>query len=216
MTLRAHIRPAAKQPLGALVLLHGRGADEHDLTGFGDGLDPMARLVLATPRAPLSEGMGALWYRLVRMGYPEESSFTAARQELAAWLDDFLQEQGLDHAHTILGGFCQGAVMALGYALGSEAPPVAGVLALSGYVPQAEGFPVDESRLQGLPVFVNHGEFDRLIPVQWGRQVRDSLTAAGAAVSYREFKGEHLIDGEGMRQARLWLNQRVADWAAGT
>ena len=40
MTFVERIRPAACEPEGALVLLHGRGADEHDLLGLLDALDP--------------------------------------------------------------------------------------------------------------------------------------------------------------------------------
>ena len=47
-------RPAAGEPAGLLVLHHGRGADEHDLLGLADMLDPQRRLHVATPRAPLT------------------------------------------------------------------------------------------------------------------------------------------------------------------
>ena len=47
------IRPAAGEPEGALVLLHGRGADEHDLLPLLEALDPERRLVGVTPRGPL-------------------------------------------------------------------------------------------------------------------------------------------------------------------
>ena len=47
-------RPAAGEPAGLLVLHHGRGADEHDLLGLADVLDPEQRLHVVTPRAPLT------------------------------------------------------------------------------------------------------------------------------------------------------------------
>ena len=57
------IRPAAGEPEGALVLLHGRGADEHDLLPLLEALDPERRLVGVTPRGPLSlPPGGAHWY----------------------------------------------------------------------------------------------------------------------------------------------------------
>ena len=49
--LAARTRPAAGEPEGALVLLHGRGADEHDLYPLLDVLDPEQRLLGVTPRA---------------------------------------------------------------------------------------------------------------------------------------------------------------------
>ena len=54
MTLTHLTRPARGEPEGLLVLLHGRGADEHDLFPLLDVLDPERRLLGVTPRAPLA------------------------------------------------------------------------------------------------------------------------------------------------------------------
>ena len=71
-------RPADGQAEGALVLFHGRGADEHDLFPLLDALDPEQRLVGATPRGPLSlPPGGAHWYILGGIGTPERTTFHA-------------------------------------------------------------------------------------------------------------------------------------------
>jgi phospholipase/carboxylesterase len=44
----------------------------------------------------------------------------------------------------------------------------------------------DADRLRGLPVFVVHGRLDWMFPVEVARQARQALSAAGAAVTYRE------------------------------
>ena len=74
MSLTARVRPAAAEPEGALVLFHGRGADEHDLFLLLDALDPERRLVGATPRAPLSlPPGGSHWYVLGGIGtHPDD------------------------------------------------------------------------------------------------------------------------------------------------
>ncbi len=113
MSLRALERPAAAEPEGALVLLHGRGADEHDLFPLLDALDPERRLHGYTPRAPLAlPPGGAHWYAVPRVGYPDPATFTDGFGALAEWFDalPFPPER------IVLGGFSQGAV--LGYALG--------------------------------------------------------------------------------------------------
>ena len=70
--LAHQIRPAAGEPRGALVLLHGRGADEHDLLPFLDLLDPQRRLVGVTPGGPLFLPPGGRhWYVVPRVGYPD-------------------------------------------------------------------------------------------------------------------------------------------------
>lgn len=65
-------RPAAGEAAGLLVLHHGRGADEHDLLGLADVLDPARRLHVVTPGGPLRpEGWGGRhWYQVPRVGYP--------------------------------------------------------------------------------------------------------------------------------------------------
>ena len=64
-------RPAAGEPEGMLVLIHGRGADEHDLYPLADALDPGGRLVAALPRGPLRlPPGGAHWYVVYEIGLP--------------------------------------------------------------------------------------------------------------------------------------------------
>ena len=101
-------RPAAGEADGALVLFHGRGADEHDLLPLLDVLDPERRLDGYCPRGPLSlPPGGAHWYVVPRVGYPDPATFSRGYAEAAEWLDS------LPHARIVLGGFSQGAVMAL-------------------------------------------------------------------------------------------------------
>ena len=73
-------RPAAGEAEGLLVLHHGRGADEHDLLGLADVLDPERRLHVVTPRAPLTLAgwPGYHWYVVPRVGYPDHDTFHAA------------------------------------------------------------------------------------------------------------------------------------------
>src|SRR5918995_4482596 len=75
-------RPAAGDPAGLLVLHHGRGADEHDLLGLADVLDPQRRLHVVTPRAPLTIGGGCHWYLVPRVGFPDRDTFHAAYDQL--------------------------------------------------------------------------------------------------------------------------------------
>src|SRR3954468_19758074 len=105
----AHVvRPAASDPAGALVLLHGRGTDEHDLIPLLELLDPDRRLLGITPRGPLSlPPGGAHWYVVPRVGYPHRETFMATWEVLPGWLDAILAEHGIPLARTLLGGFSQ-------------------------------------------------------------------------------------------------------------
>ena len=157
-------RPAAGDPKGALVLLHGRGTDEHDLFPLIDILDPERRLLGATARGPLSlPPGGAHWYAVRRVGYPDPETFHSTYPQLAGWLDDTLAEHGIPPERTILGGFSQGSVMAYALGLGARRPRPAGILALSGFIPEVEGFELDLSKAEGLPVAIGHGTHDPVL-----------------------------------------------------
>src|SRR3954468_22459970 len=133
-------RAAAGEPQGLLVLHHGRGTEERDLLGLADALDPGRRLRVVTPRAPLSlpGSPGYHWYLVPRVGYPDHDSFHAARDALAELHDGLWEETGIEPDRTVFGGFSMGAVMSYAMALSADRPPVAGILAFSGFVPIVE------------------------------------------------------------------------------
>lgn len=194
MTLTAVVRPAAGEPEGALVLLHGRGADEHDLFPLLDALDPERRLVGATPRGPLSlPPGGAHWYALGGIGTPEATTFHTSFRAAAEWLDSFLTEHGIAYRRLVLGGFSQGAAMTYALGLGAGRQRPAALIALSSFVPTVPGFEVDLSPPLP-PVAIGHGTLDNVIGVEWGRRARALLEEAGADVLYRETPMFHQID----------------------
>ena len=164
-------------------------------------LDPERRLLGVTPRGPLSlPPGGAHWFRLVRLGVPEPESFRATYAELSEWLDGL----GFAPERTILGGFSQGAVMSYALGLGRGRPRPASIVALSGYVPEVEGWQPDLER--PLPrVAIGHGTFDDIIPVERGRSARALLEQAGAEVLYRESPMPHTIDPTFLTELVPWL-----------
>ena len=131
--LRHVERPAAGEPAGALVLLHGRGADEYDLHPLLDTLDPERRLLGVTPRGPLSlPPGGAHWYRLGGIPTPDPATFYPTFEQVGAFLDGL----PLPLDRVVLGGFSQGAVMSYALGLGQGRPRPAAIVALSGFVPR--------------------------------------------------------------------------------
>ena len=194
MTLVERIRPAASEPEGALVLLHGRGADEHDLFGLLDVIDPGRRMVGVTPRAPLSlPPGGAHWYAVYRVGFPDPETFWPTYERLCRWFDALPEALGVPRERTVLGGFSQGCVMsyALGLAAGRPAPRA--LLAMSGFMPVVEGLELDLDR-PGLELVIEHGVQDPVISVEFARDARARLEGSPIAVHYREFEGAHWVD----------------------
>src|SRR2546426_11001291 len=129
MALSARVRPAAGEPEGALVLFHGRGADENDLFPLLDALDPERRFVGATPRATLSlPPGGSHWYVLGGIGTPEATTFHASYAAASEWLDGFLREHGVGADRVGLGGVSEGGggAESLGPAAGRPPPRAVG------------------------------------------------------------------------------------------
>jgi len=205
VSLVARTRLAAAEPEGALVLFHGRGADEHDLFPLLDALDPQRRLVGATPRGPLSlPPGGAHWYVLGGVGTPEARTFHASYAAASEWLDGFVSEHGLGFDKVVLGGFSQGGAMTYSLGLGAGRPRPAGLIALSSFIPTVDGFELDLSPPLP-PVAIGHGTLDNVIGVEWGRRARALLEEAGAAVLYRETPMFHQIDPDFVREIADWL-----------
>jgi phospholipase/carboxylesterase len=208
-------RPAAGPPEGALVLFHGRGADEHDLFPLLDILDRERRLLGATARGPLSlPPGGAHWYAVHRVGFPDPETFHATYSQVAGWLDEFLAENGLAMERTVLGGFSMGAVMSYSLGLGAGRPRPAAIVALSGFIPVVEGFELDMGKAAGLPVALGHGTHDPVISVDFGRDARDRLVRAGADVLYRESPMPHTIDPAFLHELPAWLRATLDSAAA--
>jgi phospholipase/carboxylesterase len=202
------VREAEGEPAGALVLFHGRGADELDLYPLLDFLDPEKRLLGVTPRGPFSfPPGGAHWYALREVGYPDRETFLATYGDVGGWLDGFLEEHGIGHNKTVLGGFSQGAVMAYSFGLGTGRPRPVALIALSGFIPIVDGFELDLSAIP--PVAIGHGTFDPIISVEFGRQARALLEEAGASVIYREYPLPHAIDPQFLTELRPWVAAAV-------
>jgi phospholipase/carboxylesterase len=192
-------RPAAAEAAAGVVLVHGRGADEYDLLGLADRLDPGGRYHWYLPRGPLSlPPGGAHWYAVPRVGHPDPATFAEGFAALAAFVD------AVPHARVAVGGFSQGAVMSYAVGLGRGRPRPAALLAFSGFIPEVDGWALDTER-PFTPIAIGHGTYDPVIPVEFGRRARDRLVAAGADPVYHESPLDHAIDPAFLDELVPWL-----------
>ncbi len=202
-------RSAGGEAEGLLVLHHGRGTDERDLLGLAEALDPRRRLQVVSPRGPLQlpGSPGYHWYLVPRVGYPDHDSFHAARSALAGLHDRLWEETGIEPRRTVLGGFSMGAVMSYAMALSGERPPVAGILAFSGFVPIVDDWQPQLEDRRDTAVLVAHGRGDPIIEVGFARRARELLEGGGLEVTYEETDAGHWIDPGEIPIAAEWLSQ---------
>jgi phospholipase/carboxylesterase len=197
-----------------VVLMHGFGAPGTDLVPLWRQLAVPGDVRFAFPEAPLDlaelagsayAGARAWWMidveRLAaaaagaaREDRSDEvpAGLAEARTQMAATLETLERELGVPTGRTLLGGFSQGAMLALDLALRTDRP-LSSLALLSGtLICRADWEPLMPRRA-GLPVLMSHGRADPLLSFQAAEQLRDLLVQAGLAVRWHPFNGGHTI-----------------------
>jgi len=191
-----------------LLLLHGYGADERDLGGLLGYLDPDGHFAVVLPRGPIAAPPGFSWFD-IGAGDPNEAA--AGFAEALAAVDDLLDaacaEHGFDRAQAVVGGFSQGAGLALALALGpTDRTRPAGVLAMSPFAPPGL-LQVDLDAARDVAVLLQHGTADPMIPSKGTRGLAEALLEAGLPVVYGEYPMGHEVSLESVQQGQRWLAQ---------
>jgi phospholipase/carboxylesterase len=197
--------PAVMHP--ALIMLHGRGADEEDLLGLSERLD--RRLLIISARAPFPYPYGGFtWYDVGTVGQPEPAMFKTSYDALTTFVRDVLVGYPVDRQKVFLLGFSMGTVMS--FALSLTQPALfRGVIANSGYVPENTHLTLKWNELSGIEHFIAHGIQDPVIPVSFGRRTRQLFENARAVFTYREYAMAHQISEESLADLSAWLSQRL-------
>jgi phospholipase/carboxylesterase len=221
---------AKGQPGGPLIVLcHGYGAPGRDLVPLARFFGAPQGTRFAFPEAPLSLGSlgfgmdSRAWWHLdiERMQYrmmggdlralateiPE--GLVAARQKLTAAIDQLVTSLGVPDGGLILGGFSQGAMLALDVALHSQRKP-AGLVLLSGTLIAEPEWQPRMASLAGLPIFMSHGTEDPLLPYPISTELAERLRSAGACVDTCWFPGGHEIPEIVLHQAGKFLQGALA------
>ena len=169
---------------GALVLVHGRGADAEGMLDLAQHLDAGA-FTWAAPQA-----VGHTWYP-----YPFLAPISQNQPHLDSALailgavTDALAAEGIPRTRQVLLGFSQGACLSLEFAARSD-QRWGGVVGLSGGVIGPLGTTWDRPRgVSGTPVFLGCSDADPHIPVARVHETRDLFTRLGAVVEERIYPG---------------------------
>ena len=211
------------EPVGAarraVIWLHGLGADGYDfeplVRDWGLTEQLAARFVLPhAPRRPVTLNGGMVmraWYDIydlnLRSGEDREG-IASARQHL---LDLIAREQarGIASEHIVVAGFSQGGAVALHTALRFE-QPLAGVLALSSYLPLADGL-TEQCRADpdNLVIRMDHGDSDPVVPFRLAERSCALIQAQGYRVEFHRYAMQHGLCPDQLPSLRDWLVKRL-------
>ncbi len=204
---------------GAVIWLHGLGADGHDFEPLVRqwGLADELRVRFVLPHAPmrpvtLNAGMRMrAWYDIYNLEFdgPEDGAgLEQSRQQMLALIERE-RRRGIDSERILLAGFSQGAAVILHTAL-RYAPPLAGVLVLSAYLPVRERLAAekkaDPSRLA---LRVDHGEHDAVVPLAAAQISVGTLRAEGFKVDFHTYSMDHGLCPRQVISLREWLSRRL-------
>ena len=201
------LKPAQPGLTRTLVLLHGYGADEHDLLPVAHELDPRLRAV--SLQAPISLGGRArAWFNLA-MG-PRGLSYDAGevREGVSAAVEA-VEAIARETPRPILLGFSQGAGMALSVAL-RRPDLVSAVLSFSGVLRALDDADLaPAASLRGFPVFAAHGTQDPVVPIALGRGIRAELLRHEMALEWHEYPMGHMVLPQELDDARTWISRHL-------
>ncbi len=212
--IHSSYHPVGEGPHPTVIALHGWGASALDLLGLAPHLANGQLLVLC-PQGPIPVATGQAsvgygWFPISMGAPPDPEAFRHAVDALDAFLATCMRHYPITPDRLAVIGFSQGGAMA--YAL-MEATPrrFAAVAALSTWLPPGVLDPTGPAMepLAGLPVLVQHGASDALVPIARGRAAVDDLRQAGAAVRYREYGMGHEISAESLRDLDAFLAQTL-------
>ena len=205
----------APGPTASVIWLHGLGADGNDFVPIVPelGLPPAPALRFIFPHAPvravtINNGMRMrAWYDIAAADLNNRADIAGVRQsaEQVEALIAREKARGIAAARIVVAGFSQGGAIAL-YAGLRHAERLAGILALSTYLVQADRLPAEAAAAnRDVPIFMAHGTADPVVRFEWGVASRRALEANGNPVEWHQYPIEHSLCLEEVRAIGAWL-----------
>lgn len=211
---------SAENPDATVILLHGLGADGNDFAPVVRELNlpEDVRIRFRFPHAPsrpvtINGGVSMpAWFDILgldRHAAPDEKGIRESVAKLAGWVNEAVAD-GFARERIIVAGFSQGGAVALNYAL-REPEALAGVIALSTYLPLQEQLKSEHAGLQSdLPIFMVHGVHDPVLPMALAEESRDFMRSLGYRIEWQEYPMPHSVCMEEIAEMRRWLVERLS------
>lgn len=204
-------------PTHAIVWLHGLGADGNDFVPIVNELElsPETSIRFIFPHAPerpVSINNGYImraWYDIYHADFNnrhDESGIRDSQKAIDALIDREIQ-RGIPPQNILLAGFSQGGAMALQVGL-RQTNPLAGVIALSCYLPLAETLALEASVSNAATqIFMAHGIYDAVIPITHAIASRERLLAANYPLEWHEYPMAHSVCEQEIADISHWLRR---------
>ena len=213
-------RDTGPDPRWAVIWLHGLGADGNDFVPLVPELVrrewPPIRFVFPhAPVRPVTINGGApmrAWYDIRELDLANRADEQGVAESVAR-VEALIAregERGIPPGRIILAGFSQGGAVTLAAGL-RRREPLAGLVALSTYMPAAQG--AQAALVEGAsrqPVFMAHGSEDPVVPYLAGKQSAGLLRRLGFEVDWHVYPMQHSVSGEEVRDLGNWFNARLA------
>lgn len=204
-------------PTATVIWLHGLGADGHDFEPIVPELvRPGERaLRFVFPHAPvrpvtLNNGYAMrAWYDIVgidRHSRQDEAGIAASDAAVRALIRRE-NERGVPTNRIVLAGFSQGGAMSI--YTGTRLPEkLGGIMALSCYLLMASTFEAERSEAnRATPIFLAHGTYDPVVPLQLGEDTRSMLESKGYATEWHTYPMPHSVSPEEIATIANWLRK---------
>lgn len=202
----------------SIIWCHGLGADGYDFVPLAQELNlpesHTARFVFPhAPMMPVTYNQGYVmraWFDIIDVKIDAKIDEVGVNNSKKR-LHDLLEKEmasGIPAEHLYLGGFSQGAVMALTTGLAFPLR-LGGIIALSGFLPHPDVFlKLAHPAQQHTPLFLGHGDEDDIVPFQLGEESQAVLSKAGYPVTWRRYPMGHQVSAEEIADMREWLLAR--------
>jgi phospholipase/carboxylesterase len=220
MTLKTIEIETAPNPRATVLLMHGLGADGNDFVPIAGELDlsavgPVRFVFPNAPIMPVTINGGyqmPAWYDILGPDLAKREDEAGLRASLAAIEALLAREKarGIPAERIVIAGFSQGCAMALLTGL-RHAERLAGIVALSGYLPLAATTAAERSAANAhTPIFMAHGQQDNVVVPQRAAASHDALRALGYSVDWHEYPMAHSVCMEEIADLSQWLNKVLA------
>jgi len=202
----------------SIIWLHGLGASGDDFVPVVEELALSRAVRYVFPHAPrmavtINGGyVMPAWYDIASLdiaGVQDEKGIRAS-QALVEELISQERGRGVKPERIVLAGFSQGGAIALQTAL-RYGERLGGVMALSTYLPLHGSLDTERATANAnLPIFMAHGRFDNVIPIEAAQASHSELEKRGYPIEWHEYAMAHTVTGEELFDIQRFLSRVLA------